>query len=60
MTDFVNRDNPVERAAIEQDRIKALAELDRVKKEIESQTKAIAAIEDEARRAGVPSGWLRS
>ncbi len=60
MTDFVNRDNPVERAAIEQDRIKALAELDRVKKEIEAQTKAIADIEDEARRAGVPSGWLRS
>jgi hypothetical protein len=60
MTDFVNRDNPVERAGIEQDRVKALAELDRVKKEIEAQTKAIAAIEDEARRAGVPSGWLRS
>ena len=59
-TDFVNRDNPVERATIEQDRDKALAELDRVKKEIEAQTKAIADIEDEARRAGVPAGWLRS
>lgn len=58
-TDFVNRDNPVERSAIEQERIKALAELDRLKQEIEEQTKAIAAIEDEARRAGVPPGWLR-
>lgn len=60
MTDFINRDNPVERAGIEQERIKALAELDRVRKEIEAQTKAIADIEDEARRAGVPAGWLRS
>ncbi len=60
MTDFINRDNPVERAGIEQERIKALAELDRVRKDIEAQTKAIADIEDEARRAGVPPGWLRS
>jgi hypothetical protein len=59
-TDFVNRDNPVERSAIEQDRIKALAELERVKKEIEAQIKAISDIEDEARREGVPAGWLRS
>jgi hypothetical protein len=58
-TDFVNRDNPVERAAIEQDRIKALDELARVKKEIDEQTKAIAAIQEEARRANVPAGWLR-
>ncbi|MCC7241248.1 MAG: hypothetical protein IT180_04940 [Acidobacteria bacterium] len=58
-TDFVNRDNPVERSGIEQERIKALAELDHVKKEIEDQTKSISAIEDEARRAGVPPGWLR-
>ena len=58
-TDFVNRDNPVEKAKIEQDRKTALTELDRVKKEIDEQTKAITAIEDEARRAGVPPGWLR-
>jgi hypothetical protein len=57
--DFVNRDNPVERSAIEQDRNKALEELERVGKEIEAQTKAIADIEAEARRANVPPGWLR-
>ena len=57
--DFVNRDNPVEKRKIEEDRKAALAELERVKKEIETQTKAIAAIEEEARKAGVPSGWLR-
>jgi hypothetical protein len=58
-TDFVNRDDPAQRAQIETNRKAALAELDRVKLEIEAQQKAIAAIEEEARRAGVPSGWLR-
>ena len=58
-TDFVNRDDPAQRAKIETDRQQALAELERVKKELTDQQKAIAAIEDEARRAGVPAGWLR-
>ena len=58
-TDFVNRDDPAQRTVIEQDRMKAVSELDRVKKDIEDQTKAIADIEEEARRAGVPPGWLR-
>jgi hypothetical protein len=59
LTDFVNRDDPAQRAKIETDRQAALAELERVRKEIDAQTKAIQAIEDEARRAGVPAGWLR-
>ncbi len=58
-TDFVNRDDPAQRAKIEDDRKAALAELERVKKEMDDTTKAIAAIEEEARRAGVPAGWLR-
>jgi hypothetical protein len=58
-TDFVNRDDPAQRAVIEQERNKALAELARVQKDVEAKTKAIADIEDEARRAGVPPGWLR-
>ena len=58
-TDFVNRDDPNQRALIEQDRLKALSELERVRKEIEDGNKAITAIEEEARRAGVPAGWLR-
>ena len=58
-TDFTNRDNRVEREKIQQDLNTALAELERLKKEIDTQIKAIAAIEDEARRANVPSGWLR-
>ena len=58
-TDFVNRGDPVQQRAIEQERNKALAELERVKRETEDNIKAVAAIEDEARRAGVPAGWLR-
>ena len=57
--DFVNRDDPAQRAKIETDRKAALAELERVKKDIDAQNKAIAAIEEEARRAGAPAGWLR-
>jgi hypothetical protein len=40
-------------------RQKAIAELERVKKEIETHTKAIADIQEEARKAGVPAGWVR-
>jgi predicted lipid-binding transport protein (Tim44 family) len=58
-TDFVNRDDPAQRALIEQDRLKALAELDRVKQEIQQHQKAIAGIQEDARRAGVPAGWVR-
>ena len=58
-TDFVNRDDPAQRSVIERDRIKALAELEKVRKEMTDQTKAIGAIQDEARAAGVPAGWVR-
>ena len=58
-TDFVNRDDPVQRAGIAAERDKSLAELDRLKKEIAERNKAITAIQEEARRAGAPSGWVR-
>jgi hypothetical protein len=57
--DFVNRDDPVQRARIGEDRQKALAEMERVQGEIEQYKKQIADIEEEARKAGVPPGWLR-
>ena len=57
--DFTARDDPAQRAVVANDRQKALAELDRVKNDIVQQTKAIADIQEEARRAGVPPGWLR-
>ena len=58
-TEYVNRDDPAQRSKIDADRNSAIAELERVKKDIETQTKAIKAVEDEARRAGIPAGWLR-
>ena len=58
-TEFVNMDDPLRRSVIEQKRLAAIAEQDRVKADIVKQTKAIADIEDEARRASVPAGWLR-
>ena len=58
-TDFAARSDPAQRAQIGNDRQKALAELDRVKKEIETNTKAIADLQEEARKAGVPAGWVR-
>jgi hypothetical protein len=57
--DFVNRDDPAQRSVIAADRQKALTELERVRREIDDHEKAIATIQDEARRAGVPAGWTR-
>jgi hypothetical protein len=58
-TDFVNRDDPYQRAKIGEDRQKALDEMARLKTEIANGQKQIQAIEEEARKAGVPPGWLR-
>jgi hypothetical protein len=58
-TDFVNRDDPVQRAGIDRDRQKANSELDRVKKSLQDGKKALADLDEEARKAGVPAGWLR-
>ena len=58
LTDFVNRDDPAQRAVVETNRIKALAELDRVRTDIKESQKAITDLEEQARRAGVPPGWL--
>ena len=58
-TDFVNRDDPAQRAGLERDRQKAVGELSRLKQQVEDGRKAIADLEEEARRAGVPPGWLR-
>jgi len=57
--DFVNRDDPAQRSRVAADRQKAIAELDRMKNVIAADQKAIAATEEEARRANVPAGWLR-
>jgi len=58
-TEFAARDDPAQRNKIGADRQKALTELERVKKEIQQHTKALADLQEEARKAGVPPGWLR-
>ena len=58
-TDFVNRDDPYQRARIADDRQKALSEMERLKADVELGKKQVEDIEEEARKAGVPPGWLR-
>ena len=57
--DFSARDDPAQRSVIGTQLNKALAELERVRGDIEAQEKAVMDLEEEARRAGVPPGWLR-
>jgi len=58
-TDFINRDDPAQKRTLEQDRLKAIAEMDRLKQAIVNDKKALDSLLEEARRAGVPPGWLR-
>lgn len=58
-TDFSARDDPAQRAIIARDRQKALADLDRLQKSVVADKTALADLDEEARKAGVPPGWLR-
>lgn len=57
--DFTGRDDPAQRAALEQERRAALTELEATRAETEKLARAVADVRDEARRAGIPPGWLR-
>jgi hypothetical protein len=57
--DFSARDDPAQRAAIGAQLNEALAELERVRGDIQAQERLVTDLEEEARRAGVPPGWLR-
>ena len=57
--EYTNQGDGVRQAAIAADRQKTIDELNRLKKEIEDNKKAVADLQEEARRAGVPPGWLR-
>ena len=57
--DFSARADPVQRAGIERDRLKAIGELDRLRKSVQDGKKALTDLDDDARKAGVPPGWLR-
>lgn len=57
--DVVNIDDPVQQGKARQNLGKALTELDNMKQKRDTDLKAIAAIQDEARRSNVPPGWIR-
>jgi hypothetical protein len=59
VNDFASRDDPAQRAEIERQRLRALDELDRLKKQILKDMLDIADIEEDARKKGIPAGWIR-
>jgi hypothetical protein len=58
-SDSMSRDDPIQRTKLRDDRDKAVEELARVKADVENARKQIDDVEEEARKAGVPPGWLR-
>ena len=57
--EFVNTDDPGQRDLLQARLQRATGELQRVQQDIEKQTKAAADLQEEARRSGVPAGWIR-
>jgi hypothetical protein len=58
-TDIVNRDDPAQQAELRQQLQRVQAEQQRLQTQVAADQKAIDAIVLEARRAGVPPGWIR-
>ena len=56
---FTAMDDPARRGVVERQRTDALAELERMRAEAGQLDQHVRDIEEEARRAGVPPGWLR-
>ena len=52
-------DDPGQRDLLQARLQRATGELQRVQQDIEKQTRAAADLQDEARKAGVPAGWVR-
>ena len=57
--EYTNPLSAPRRRVVGEQRVEAVNELSRVAQEIERGKKQIADIEEEARQAGVPPGWLR-
>jgi len=56
---FTAVDDPARRSVVERQRAAALEELERTRAEAERLDQHIRDIQEEARRAGAPPGWLR-
>ena len=57
--EYTNQGDGVRQQAIAVERQKTIDELNRVTKQIADDKKASADLQEDARRAGVPAGWLR-
>ncbi len=57
--EFTACDAPPQCNKASEDRQKAMAELERVQGEVKTHTANISKIQEEARRANVPAGWVR-
>jgi hypothetical protein len=55
----LGQDDPVQKQQLSNKRFKVQHELDLLQKDIQDDNMALADIPEEARRAGVPAGWLR-
>jgi hypothetical protein len=58
--DSVNTDDPMKQRKVKEELQLTIDELDRTQKGIEAGKKSIVDIQDEARRLGVPAGWVRT
>jgi hypothetical protein len=58
-TQAVSRDDPAQQATLRQQIGTTIAELDTVTRRIAEGERALRILADEARRLGIPPGWLR-
>ena len=57
--EYNTREDPAQRNAAWSQRIRVIEDIDRLKQDMADQEKAIAKLEADARKAGVPPGWIR-
>lgn len=57
--EYLSMDDPGHRGLLETRMHRATLEMQRVQQDIEKQTKAAADLQEEARKSGIPAGWLR-
>lgn len=57
--EYLSMDDPGHRGLLETRMHRATLELQRVRQDIEKQDKAAADLQEEARKSGIPAGWVR-
>jgi hypothetical protein len=57
--DVTSRDDPAQRAVLSNQLAQAMADRQKAATKAEADRAALAALEEEARRQGVPPGWMR-